>query len=107
MYKVKNNFVIVIAALSVLCIALAGYAAGLNSRLNTEKTKTLQLNDRIAGLNAKVNDLQAQLASAAVKANLAADLQVSLDAVNAELAKLKAAYADLESKLTTQIPLNQ
>ncbi len=117
MDKVKTNFVIVISVLAILCVVLAGYAMSLNGQLGAEKTKTLQLNDRIAGLNTKTNDLQTQLTTAVNKANdeanLAGNLQNtlnnmrgSLDAANAELEKLKTAYADLELKTKAQAPGN-
>ena len=102
--------IIVIAVLVILCIVLAGYAASLNSQLGAEKTKTMQLNDQIAGLNAKANGLQTQLTSlttqAANQTNLASSLQNSLNAAKAELGNLRTAYADLESKLKTQVPVN-
>nr|MBU1328322.1 hypothetical protein [Candidatus Omnitrophota bacterium] len=117
MDKIKTNFVIIIAISVILCIVLMGYAAGLSSQLGAEKIKTMQLNDQIAGLNAKVNDSQAQLASAVTKANdqtnLVNSLQASvnslrssLDTANVELEKLKTAYANLESKLKVQIPVS-
>ena len=109
MDKIKNNFVVVAVALIILCIILAGYAASLNAQLSAEKIKTMQLNDQIAGLNAKVNDLQAQLISSTTKANdqatLVSSLQSSIDKLSAESEKLKTAYSDLESKLKEQIPL--
>jgi chromosome segregation ATPase len=94
-----------------------GYAASLNVQLNSEKAKTMQLSDQVAGFNATVNDLQMKLGSATANANSQTDLvnslqgtvsslQSSLDAANAELTKLKTAYADLESKLKAQIPVN-
>jgi len=107
MDKAKTNFLIIIAVLVILCVVLAGYAAGLNSQLGAEKIKVMQLNDQIAGLNAKANDLQTQLASLTVQANdqtnLAVSLQKSLNAANAELASLKTEYVDLESKLKAQV----
>jgi chromosome segregation ATPase len=110
MDKIKNNFVIVVVALIILCIILAGYAANLNAQLSSEKIKTMQLNDQIAGLNTRVSDLQAQLISSATKTNdqaaLVNSLQSSLDKLSAESEKLKTAYADLESKLKEQIPVN-
>jgi len=117
MDKVKMNFIVIIAVLAVLCIVLTGYAASLNSQLSAGKTMTMQLNDRIAGLNAKANDLQTELTSATAKAadeaNLVASLQnsvnslrASLDAANAELNKVKAEYADLESKSKMQSSAN-
>ena len=117
MDKVKTNFVIVITVSVILCIVLIGYAANLSSQLGAEKIKTMQLNDQIAGLNAKTNDLQAQLAGAATAANdhvslvnslqaSVKSLQSSLDTANAELNKLKTAYANLESKLKAEVPVN-
>ncbi|MCX5693479.1 MAG: hypothetical protein NTX47_07385 [Candidatus Omnitrophica bacterium] len=114
MDKIKSNFMIVVAVLIVLCIVLAGYAASLNSQLSAEKTKVIQLNDQIAGLNAKANGLQTQLTSLTAQAGdqttLVNSLQgslnslrSSLDTANAESEKLKTAYADLESKLKTQV----
>ncbi len=107
MDKAKVNFVIAIAVLVVLCIVIAGYAASLNSQLSAKKTKVMQLNDQIAGLNTKANGLQTQLTSLTGQANnqtnLANSLQNSLNAANAELGNLKAACADLESKLKAQI----
>jgi len=107
MDKIKSNFMVVVAVLIVLCIVLAGYATSLNSQLGAEKTKVIQLNDQIAGLNAKANDLQTQLTSLTAQAsdqtNLANSLQNFLNAANAELGKLRTAYADLESKLKTQV----
>jgi chromosome segregation ATPase len=118
MDKVKSNFIIVVVVLIVLCVVLAGYAAGLNGQLGAEKTKVMQLNDQIAGLKAKASDLETQLASLTVKdidrANLAANLQNSLSAANtelgnfkAELENLKTAYAILELKLKAQVPAKQ
>lgn len=117
MDKVKTNFVIIIAALAILCIVLAGYAASLNSQLSAEKIKTMQLNDQIAGFNTKVNDLQTQLTSATTKANdqtnlvnslqsSLSSLRSSLDTANAELEKLKTANIDIESKLKEEVPVN-
>ncbi len=112
MDKVKTNFMVAIAVLVVVCIVLMGYAASLNSQLSAEKIKTRQLNDQIAGLNSKAGDLQVQLTNATAQVNnqtgLAANLQATLDKVNAELADLKTAYSDLESKLKAQVsvPLN-
>ena len=107
MDKVKTNFVIAIAVLVILSIVLTGYAASLNSQLSAEKTKVMQLNDQIAGLNTKANGLQTQLTSLTGQANdqtnRANNLQNSLNAANAELGNLRAAYADLESKLKAQI----
>ena len=107
MDKIKSNFMIAVAVLVVLCIVIAGYAASLNSQLNAEKTKGMQLNDQIAGLNTKASGLQAQLASLIAQAgdqkNIANNLQNSLNAANAELGNLKTAYADLESKLKARI----
>ncbi|MDP2920801.1 MAG: hypothetical protein Q8O12_00330 [Candidatus Omnitrophota bacterium] len=102
MDKAKTNLVI-ISVLAALLIITIGYAAGLNSQLSAEKIKTIQLNDQIAGLNAKASDLQKQLTGAINQANdqiaVAGSQQNSLNAANAELTNLKAAYADLESKL--------
>ena len=110
MDKVKNNFVVVVVGLVILCIVLAGYAVSLNAQLSAEKIKTMQLNDQITGLNAKVNDLQAQLISSATQANdqaaLVSGLQSSLDKLRVESENLKTAYSDLESKLKEQIPVN-
>ena len=112
MDKVKINFTVIIAVLVVVCIVLMGYVASLNSQLSAEKTRTLQLDDQIAGLNSKAGDLRVQLTKATAQVNsqtgLAANLQATLDKVNAELADLKTAYSDLESKLKAQVsvPLN-
>jgi chromosome segregation ATPase len=117
MDKTKANFIITIVVLVIISLVLMGYIANLNAQLNNEKIKTLQLNDRIAGLNAKANDIQVQLASATNKAsdqtNLVNSLQASvnnlqssLDTANAELEKVKKAYEDLESKLKAQVPTN-
>ena len=107
MDKVKTNFTVVIVVLAVICIVLMAYASGLNGQLSAERIKTLQLNDQIAGLNYKVGDLQVQLTKATAQVNnqtgLAANLQVTLDKVNTELADLKTAYSDLESKLKAQV----
>lgn len=115
MDKLKTNFVIIIAVLAIAALILIGYAASLSAQLSAEKTIVSQLNGQIAGLNAKANDLQAELAGAVTKANdqmnlvnsLQASvngLQGSLDTANAELEKLRTAYADLESKLKTEVP---
>jgi len=96
--------------LTVLCIVAIGYAASLNAQLGAEKTKTMQLNDQIAGLKTKVSGLEMQLTSAATRSNdqvaLVNNLRNSLDKVNAELGKLKTAYSSLESKLKEQVPVN-
>lgn len=109
MDKVKINFTVIITVLAVVCIVLMGYAMSLNSQLGAERIKNLQLNDQIAGLNFKAGDLQVQLTKATAQVNsqtgLAAGLQAALDKVSAELADLKAAYSDLESKLKAQIPV--
>jgi len=107
MNKLKINSVVIIAILVVLSIVLVSYAADLNSQLGAEKTKTMQLNDQIAGLNAKVNDLKAQLDKAAVQSSsqaaLAGNLQGSLNAAMAEIDNLKMLKAELESKLESAI----
>ena len=107
MDKMKTNFVIAVVVLVVVCIALIGYAASVNAQLSAEKIKTEQLNDRIAGLDAKTKDLTAQLTSAMGQAenqaNLLNNLQSSLNASKGELEKLKTAYAELESKLRAEI----
>jgi peptidoglycan hydrolase CwlO-like protein len=113
MDKLKTNLMIIIAVLVVLCIVLIGYSANLNAQLGAEKTKTMQLNDQIAGLTAKVKDVQSQLAGANTKtsdqANVVTSLQgsvdslkKSLDTADTELANLKTAYVNLESKLKEQ-----
>ena len=118
MDKVKTNFVIVIAALAILCIVLSGYAVNLNNQLGAEKTRAIELNDQITGFNTKVNSLEAQLTSATTKANDQTNLinslqsslnslRSSLDTANVELEKLKTAYADLESKLKVEVPVNE
>jgi len=117
MDKVKTNFVIVITVSVILCIVLIGYAAGLSSQLSAEKIKTMQLNDQIAGFKTKVNDLEAQLTTTTAKANdqtsLVNSLQSSvnslknsLNTANAESAKLKTEYANLEAKLKAEVPVN-
>ena len=110
MDKIKNNFVITVVVLVILCIAFAGYAASLNAQLGAEKTKAMQLNDQIAGLKTKVSGLEMQLTSATTQSNdqaaIVSNLKSSLDKVNAELGKLKTAYSDLESKLKEQVPVN-
>ena len=107
MDKMKTNFVIAVVVLVVVCIALIGYAASVNAQLNAEKIKTAQLSDQIAGLNAKAEDLAAKLASATARAdnqaNLVNGLQSSLNSSKAEAEKLKTAYAELESKLKSEI----
>ncbi|MDO8603687.1 MAG: hypothetical protein Q7O04_07560 [Candidatus Omnitrophota bacterium] len=106
MDKAKVNFVI-IGALVVLCVVIIGYAASLNAQLGAEKTKTMQLNDRIAGLNSKVNDLNVQLTGVTTQANektmLLNNLQSSLGAAMAEIDSLKTLKAELESKLQSAI----
>jgi predicted nucleic acid-binding Zn-ribbon protein len=110
MDKTKTNLVIIIA-LIVLCIVIAIYAADLNSQLGAEKIRIMQLNDQIAGLNAKAGGLEAQLtglkAQSNDQTNLVSGLQKSLSAASLELESLKAAYAELESKLKAQEPANQ
>jgi chromosome segregation ATPase len=117
MDKVKTNFVIIITISVIVSLVLIGYAASLNSQLSAEKIKTMQLNDQIAGFKAKVNDLEAQLTTTTAKASdqtsLVTSLQSSLnslrsslDTANAESDKLKTAYADLESKLKAEVPVN-
>ncbi len=117
MDKTKTNFVIVIAVLVIVSLVLIGYVASLSAQLSSEKTKTMQFNNQIAGFNTKVNDLQTQLTSATTKAsdqtNLVNSLQnslnslrSSLDTANAELVKLKTVNADLESKLKAQVSVN-
>ncbi|MDP2911482.1 MAG: hypothetical protein Q8N76_04020 [Candidatus Omnitrophota bacterium] len=107
MDKTKTKFVIAIAVLAVVCIALIGYAASINAQLSAEKIKTAQLSDQVAGLNAKAKDLAGQLTSTTAQAdnqaNLANSLQSSLNVSKAELEKLKTAYAELESKLKSEI----
>ena len=99
--------IIVIAVLVILCIVLAGYAASLNSQLGAEKTKTMQLNDQIAGLQGKAVDLQAKLNTLTSQANnqagIVSSLQGSLDAARSEINNLKATQAELESKLKAGI----
>lgn len=117
MDKVKTNFVIVITISVIVSLVLIGYAASLNSQLSAEKIKTMQLNDQIAGFKTKVNDLEAQLTTTTAKASdqtsLVTSLQSSLnslrsslDIANAESDKLKTAYANLESKLKAEVPVN-
>ena len=110
MDKIKNNSVVVVVILVILCVAFAGYAASLNAQLGAEKTKTMQLNDQIAGLKTKVSGLEVQLASVTTQSNdqaaIASNLQSSLDKANAGLEKLKAEYSDLESKLKEQVPVD-
>ncbi|MEK6733457.1 MAG: hypothetical protein AABY55_07505 [Candidatus Omnitrophota bacterium] len=107
MDKTKTNFVIAIAVLAVVCIALIGYAASVNAQLSAEKIKTAQLSDQIADLNAKAKDLAAQVTSITARAdnqaNLVNSLQSSLDVSKAEVGKLKTAYAELELKLKSEI----
>jgi len=110
MDKTKKNFVIIISVLVIMSLVLIAYVASLNAQLNAEKIKTMQLNDQIAGLNAKANNSQAQLANAITNANdqtnLVNSLRSSLDTTNAELDKLKTEYADLESKLKAQVSVS-
>ncbi len=117
MDKVKTNFVIIITISVIVSLVLIGYAASLNSQLSAEKIKTMQINDQIAGFKTKVNDLEAQLTTTTAKASdqtsLVTSLQSSLnslrsslDTANAESDKLKTAYANLESKLKAEVPVN-
>ncbi|MBU1913500.1 MAG: hypothetical protein KKB22_08210 [Candidatus Omnitrophica bacterium] len=107
MDKAKTNFMVVIAVLAVLCIIFMGYSASLNSQLGTEKTRTMQLNDQIAGLNSKVNDLKMQLnnatAQSANQGTLASNLQSSLNTAMAEIDNLKMLKAELELKLESAV----
>ena len=107
MDKTKTNFVIAIAVLTVVCIALMGYAASVNAQLNAEKIKTAKFSDQIAGLNAKAKDLETKLTSATAQADnqasLVNSLQSSLNVSKVESEKLKTAYAELESKLKSEI----
>ncbi len=117
MDKAKTNFIIIISVLAIVSLFLIGYAASLSAQLGAEKVKTMQFNDQIAGLKAKVNDSEAQLASVIAKTtdqtNLVNSLQASvsslqglLDTANVESAKLKTEYANLEAKLKTEVPVN-
>ncbi|HAZ09767.1 MAG TPA: hypothetical protein DCY56_01485 [Candidatus Omnitrophica bacterium] len=117
MDKVKTNFVIVITISVIVSLVLIGYAASLSSQLGAEKIKTMQLNDQIAGFKTKVNDLDVQLTTTTAKASDQASLvtslqsslnslRSSLDTANAESDKLKTAYANLESKLKAEVPVN-
>jgi chromosome segregation ATPase len=107
MDKTKTKFVIAIAVLAVVCIALIGYAASVNAQLSAEKIKAAKFSDQIAGLNAKAKDLETQLTSTTAQAdnqaNLVNSMQSSLNASNAELEKLKTSYTELESKLKSEI----
>lgn len=117
MDKAKKNLVIAVAMLAIVCVIAAAYAVTLNAQLGTEKTKAMQSNDQIAKLKTEAADLQVQLTNATSKANdqmnlinslqnSVSSLRSSLDATSAELEKFKTAYADLESKLKTQAPVN-
>lgn len=117
MDKAKTNFVIIISVLAIVSLFLIGYAASLSVQLGAEKTKAMQLNDQITGLKDKVNDSEAQLASVTANTAGQADLvnslrasvkslQSSLDTANAESAKLKTEYANLEAKLKAEVPVN-
>ena len=103
MDKAKTNSLIAIIILIILCVALIGYSATLNTQLGSEKTKLMQLNNQILGLDSKVKDLQAKLDSANSQVNnqtnIANNLQNALNVSNQDLNNLRAAYADIETKL--------
>ncbi|MFH1854672.1 MAG: hypothetical protein ABH815_05110 [Candidatus Omnitrophota bacterium] len=93
MDKTKVSLIIAPVVVSIICIILAVNVTIAKSQMNIEKAKAVGLNNRVQELGLKLSD-------ANMRARLAQDLQIALNAAKQEAAAAKQEVETVRQQIT-------